>query len=271
MAITGGIKFFEKSKCLSKDGATIVASSGDSASAYMLSMNRYFRWDSVGSDDTTTETITITFPSTTISRLCITDHNLKDFSVTYGAGASAFANVVGIDGATSGIAETAFTENTAYYEFDSVTTTQLNISATKTHIVDAQKYINMIIATEEIGTLAGYPEIKANTSANEKRAKTNSGRYKTQKGYEVFEAKLESEYTSQDDIDIFNTLFEAQEPFLIWPCGARYGVSNFSVDIKNWRLKDIYQVQTFSSINTDWRGGIYISSPFTRLRVTEEV
>ena len=93
MAISGGIKFFSKSKCLKKDGGSVTASTG-SGGDNVISLNRYVRWDSVGSDDTTTETLVITFPSTTFNRLMIVDHNLKEFDVTYGAGATAFTNVV---------------------------------------------------------------------------------------------------------------------------------------------------------------------------------
>ena len=271
MTISGGIKFFDKSKCLLKDGAAVAASSGDASADYALSMNRYLRWDSVGSNDSTAETLVVTFPSATIDRILLVDHNLKDFSITYGAGASAFSGVVGIDGAGSGIVETAFTQDTAYYEFTPVTTTRINITATKTQIANAQKYITLIAATEEIGTLEGYPVITPTISSNEKRAQTIGGKYITQKSYEVFGAKLALEHTSQDDINILNTIYEAQDPFLIWPCGGKYGTTNFSVDFKSWRLKDLYQVQTFGQISNTFRKSIYTSSPITTITVGEEV
>lgn len=271
MTITGGIKFFEKSVCLSKDGATIVASSGNAASSNILSMNRYLRWDSVGSDDTTAETLTITFASATINRIFISDHNLKDFSITHGAGATSFVNVVGVNGSLSGIVETAFSESGAYYEFDSVTTTQINITATKTQIVDAQKFINVFIATEELGTFVGFPIPNIKTDANEKSATVQTGKKITQKNFEVFRGRFSFEYTEQADITLLNTLYERQEPFLIWLCGGKFGGQSFSVAFKNWRLKDVYQVQTSGSINTNFRNNIYTSSPMTNITVAEEV
>lgn len=271
MTISGGIKFFDKSKCLLKDGAAIAASSGDASADYALSMNRYLRWDSVGSNDTTAETLVITFPSATIDRILLVDHNLKDFSITYGAGASAFSGVVGINGAGSGIIETAFAQDTAYYEFTPVTTTRINITATKTQMANAQKYITLIAATAEIGTLEGYPTVTPTIIANEKRAQTLGGKYITQKSYEIFGAKLAFEYTSQNDVNILNTLFETQAPFLIWLCGGKYSTDNFSVDLKNWRLKDLYQVQTYGQISNTFRKGIYSSSPITAITVGEEV
>lgn len=271
MAITGGVKFFEKSSALLKDGATVTASTGGGSEDNILSMNKYLRWDSVGSDDATAETLTIAIPSAAIDRIFIVDHNLKDYSITYGSGASAFTNVVGVNGAKSGIVETAYSLDTSYYEFDEVVTDQINITATKTQIADAQKYIHIFIATKEIGTLEGYPEVTPSLDANESRAKLQNGKYITQKNFEVFDGELELGYISQNDVDIMNSAYESQDPFIIWLCGGRYGNSNFSIDLKNWRLKDVFQVQTFGDMRTTFNSNVYVNNPFVELRMAEEI
>lgn len=271
MAITGGIKVFEKSSSLLKNGGNASASSGDGAADLILSMNRYLRWDSVGSDDTTAETITITFPLTTINRLLLIDHNLKDYSITYGAIATPFSNVVGIDGSKSGIVETAFSEDSSYYEFDEITTNQINITATKTQIADAEKYINMFITTSEVGTFVGYPDAKPSLDANERRAQVQTGKFITQKNFETFDLSLSIEHTEQNDVDLINYMYESQEPFLIWLCGGKYGIESFSVELKNWRLKDIYQVQTYKNIKTPFRNNSYLGSPIMSISMAEEV
>ncbi len=271
MTISGGVKFFDKSLCLLKDGAAVAASSADAAADNVLSMNRYLRWDSVGSDDTTTETLTITFPTATIDRLFIVGHNLKEYTITHGAIPTAFLSVVGVDGAKSGIVETAVTENTSYYEFTPISTNQINISAVKTQVADEEKYITIFAVTEELGTFVGFPSIQPAIDSNEKRAQVQSGKFITQKGFEVFSAKIALEHTDQDDIDLVNEIYERQEPFLIWLCGGRYGESYFSVDFKAWRLEDLYQVQTFGGIQNRFRSDIYTSSPMTTIQVGEEV
>ena len=272
MTISGGIKVFEKSSSLFKDSGNATASTGNGAADSILSMNRYLRWDSVGSDDTTAETITITFDSTTIDRIFIVDHNLKDFSITYGSGASSFANVVGIDGALGGgIVETAFAQDTAYYEFDQVTTDQINITATKTQTVDAEKYITIFVTTNELGTFEGYPNVRPQVDANEKREQVQSGKFITQKNFESFAAQLSIEHSVQADVTLVDTMYESQDPFLIWLCGGKYGSSNFSVNFKNWRLKDLYQVQTFNDMKTTFRDNSYVGSPITSIRMAEEV
>ncbi len=81
MTVTGGIKFFEKSKCLYVDDARAYSLRGDSAQ-YMLNHNRDNGWISTGSDDTTTEQIVIDLDSVTaIDRIILNKHNFKDVTI----------------------------------------------------------------------------------------------------------------------------------------------------------------------------------------------
>ena len=169
MAITGGIKFFDKSKTLFADGTTIVAGvSGDPSAEFTIDRNRLSYYRSVGSNDTITETLTITLPSAqTIDRILILDHNWKEFTIKYDS-ATDFTSVVGLDGALGGgISETVFADGTAYYEFDSVSVTStIEIAITKTQVANAQKFVNQIIGTTEIGTLVGYPVVGLSQDRN---------------------------------------------------------------------------------------------------------
>jgi len=271
MPITDGVKLFDKSRALAKDSGDATASSGDASADLMLSMEREVRWDSVGSNDATVETITITFTSVTIDRLFLVDHNLKDFNITFGAGASSFTNVIGINGPTSGISEANFAEDTAYYEFDSITTDQINITANTTQVPNEDKHITLMAVMEELGTFIGFVKLKPATTGNEKSFKTQTGKSITQKGFEAFDCSFALEYIEQADMDLITTAYESQEPFLVWLCGGKFGTSSFSVEQKNWRLKDLYQVQTFGKIPTPWDRNVYTSRPKTRIRLQEEV
>lgn len=271
MSIIGGIKFFDASKCLFKNGASAVASSASDSANFILSTNKYIRWDSVESDDATTETITITFDSAQINRLFLVDHNFKSYTITYGSTPTDFINVTGLTGSISGIVETDYNLDTSYYEFDSVNTTQINITVTTTQVVDAQKYLNIFVVSKEVGTFEGYPNVTPSLNSNEKIAKTVTGKYVTQKNFEIFSCDISLEHTSQNDIDIISSVYDDQSPFLIWLCGGKYGTSNFSVALKNWRLKDLYQVQIAGEIETIFRNNIYTSSPILSFSVVEEV
>jgi hypothetical protein len=89
MAITveSGIKVFSESRALARNGASCIASTGSTAQDFILNFDKNFAWSSVGSDDSTTETLTITLPETTaITRLYLTGINWRQFKITYNSG-----------------------------------------------------------------------------------------------------------------------------------------------------------------------------------------
>jgi len=263
MAITGGIKFFKKSKALFVKGGTAVASSNSEAAKNILTSNKFIKWVSSGSDDTTIETITITFPSATIDRIFLIDMNFKEFTVKYDVTGTPtdFTSVVGLDGSQSIIAETDYARDTAYYEVDAVTTTKIYITATKTQIVDAEKSLERFYGTEELGTFVGFPT--ANNEAlnqNINLQKVLSGNLNAQKKLETFEMTLQfKNYTAiQNDYDILLDLHRRVDSFLVWLCGGKFG-ENFSITRENWDLKNVYNVQAIAKLNAKWNKGIYIA------------
>jgi hypothetical protein len=267
MAITGGAKFFDTIKNLSKDGATVVASSGDATSDRILDRNKVSIWKSVGTDDTTTETITITLPSaTSITRLFLIGHNWKQYTVKHDS-ATDFTNVVGLDGALGGgIAETAFTDTTSYYEFTSASVTDLEITVTKTHVVDDEKYLNMVIVTTELGTLNGFPEIRTTMNRGKKTTKMLSGRMNVLDTLDTldYEIKFRNYPTSSadsypDDVALMFTLNERNDTFLFWPCGGRRGTTYFRHTLRGFRLEDVANVKIINELKPKYQTGIYIN------------
>jgi hypothetical protein len=278
MAISGGIKFFERSQNLYAEGATIVASSGDASSARAMDRNPITYWRSVSSSDLTTETLTITFSeSITIDRLLLIDHNWKAFNVKYDVAGTYthFAGVTGISGSKTNITETTFAYDTAYYEFTPVTTTSIQISITSTQVANAEKYISQIIATVELGTLQGFPSITNLTLDRNARVKEMlSGRTLTLKSEQSFEVSLDfRNYPARlsDDIDLIQSLYDREENFLIWLCGGRQGSTYFKHTIPGFRLKDIYQVQTATPFRPSYSDNIYTAQVNFAMKFTEEV
>ena len=83
MTINGSIKIFELSKALWKNGDTVAVSSGSGSANNLIDFNKATRWESIGSDDTTAETITITFDTAIeIDRLFLLNHNFKSYTIT---------------------------------------------------------------------------------------------------------------------------------------------------------------------------------------------
>jgi hypothetical protein len=85
MTISDRVKFLKKSKGLFVDGAVATSLRGDASgnnADSILNHNRANGWMSLASDDTIVETLIVDLPSSTsIDRLIVNDHNLKDITI----------------------------------------------------------------------------------------------------------------------------------------------------------------------------------------------
>lgn len=275
--ISGGIKFFKQNKSLFKNGTTAIASTNTDSAKHILSSNKYAQWESIGSNDITDETITITLSqSVDINRIFLIDHNMKQFTIKYWGGSSwdDFTSVVGIDGSLgSGISETAFSQDTAYYEFDSVNTDQFLITGSTTQTANQDKEIVQFIATEEIGTFLGYPRVQGlkhnNNITKSKLLSNKTWAYKSQETL-TFQIDFNS-HPYQNDVDILEVLHESIDPFLVWLCGGRYGTSYFRIEQRGWRLKDVYNMQESTAFGSLYSKNIYINGAETGIALLEHI
>lgn len=267
MAISGGVKFFNDNFIRQSDSnVSIVASTGQSSASFCLDRNRSTYWRSVGSDDSTTETLEITFASSTIDRIFLIEHNFENYTVEYDVSGvwTAFTGVVGLDGSGSGISETTYARGSSYYEFNSVTTTAIRISVTVSQTTDAEKFLNRAVVTSELGTLQGYPEIKnLQIDRNARSPKMLSGRSIVLKSAESFSVKLDfKDYppSLSADIDLMYTLFDRDSNFMVWLCGGLFSTSSdFRYVLRGFRLQDLYTVQIPKSFTNTYRKNVYTS------------
>jgi hypothetical protein len=305
MSITenSGIYFFTDSKCLGRDGASCVASSGTLSQDYILNFNKAFVWQSSGSDDTTTETLTITFPSTqTINSLFLINHNFKKFKITYNSGNN-FTNVktaniydIGAfadeDGAiftdndsnyftdgeddfsttTQEIYFEDYNKNTAYFEFDSVSVSTIEITIYTTQTADAEKTLNIFSAQEIIGNFSnsGLDQNNPNINYNEKQYNNILNKPFIRKGIETFSCSIRVPYAfTQADVDLIETLQDREEPFMVWLCGGKQGNNYFRVNAKPYRLEDVYRVQNVRNSSPSFNQNIYVTGYNNSLNVVE--
>jgi hypothetical protein len=279
MSISGGVKFFERPVSLFSDGnIEVTASTGGGAASRALDRNRVTYWRSVGSDDTTTETITLTFTApVTFNRIFLLDHNFQGFNVQYDLSSvwTHFTSVVGLDGSQSNVTETAFSEDSAYYEHASVTTTGVRIQVTTTQVADEDKYLNQLVLTNELGTLVGYPDITGiEFSRNERSKKMLSGRTLSLKGEETFKVNLAFKNyppSLSADIDLAMSLFDMEETFLVWLCGGRRGTDYFKKTLRGWRLRDLFSVQTAGGVAPDYTSNSYVLPVNLKINLVESV
>lgn len=264
MPITGGIKFFGESQFVyGAANVTITASSGDAIASMALDKNPSTSWRSVSSTDLTTETLTLSFPSATFDRLLFRNINWKDFNVQYLSSGiwTHFAGVVGLDGSKTNITETAFADESGYYEFNEVTTTGLRIQILKTQVANEQKYCFQILGFTELFTLLGYPDISPwGLKRNQRSKKLISGKTLIIKSEKAFEVKMGFQgypASYDDDLDGMFQLFNREEPFHVWLCGGRRGTTYFKYTPEGMRLQDIYLVQVDSDFAPGFRNNLY--------------
>lgn len=276
MSITGGIKFFEKSQNLSVDGSSATGSTGNSSANLAIDKNVYTVWQTVGSNDATTETFTVVMPSVkNISRIFLQKHNFKNYTVKYWNGATYvdFTNVTSLDSSTpvTGIAETVYARATSYYECDLISTDRLRVSITLTQVANAEKYLSQLIGCTELGTFEGFPEI-ANFShdANERVQTGLSGKSNIEKSYRVASLALGFNfYPGQNDINLIQTLFDRVEGFNVWVCGGRFGNAYFRFTQLGYNLEDLFFMQTLGSLSTIYGSNIYTNAVVTSLNFKE--
>lgn len=266
MTITGGIKFFERSTSLFSAG-TVAVSTSNSASANNILTNRQLTYlQSIGSDDLTAEIITVTYNKTvTIDRVILNRMNFKQFTVKYDVSSAwtDFTTVIGLDGALGGgISETDFSDETAYYEVDSISTTGIQIEILKTQAANAEKIIYNLFTTAELGTLEYPPQITGDFNRKSREAEVLSGLVNMQKAFEVNNISLEFiSHPSQSDMNLISTLFDEENSFLVWLCGGKRGTTSFRFDIKGYGLRDVYNMQIAGGIAPNYPGSIYVTAP----------
>ncbi len=277
--ISGGVKFFNQNKALLDFDTTITASSATDSADFAIDRNPFTFWRSVGSTDAVTETLIIAFDvDQTIDRIILLDHNFKEFTVKFdSAGAFVdFTTVVGLDGALGGgITETTFSDDTAYYEVDQVTTPRIEITVTKTQVVNAEKFIAQIIATTELGTFVGFPILKSITQTRNSRVKKMlSGKFNISKSIESAAFRLDFKNYPPSltaDLDLALSLFDRESPFLVWLSGGRRGTDFFTFTLRGFRLKDVLQMQVNRDFKMSYSKNVYLIQVNMQLSLVEHV
>ncbi len=245
-------KFFEPNLAIDNTSG-ITASSGTSSEDNIIDPDQTVVWQSVGSDDMTTETITITFSTAiTLDRLFFLNINWKEFQVKYNT-SNDFSNVKDLD--TSGgsaIDVTNYDKDMAYFEFTEVSSvSNIVITVDTTQVADAQKYLGYFIPTVEIGTFSNSAQGKIffTFDNNQKRAKAINQKFFIQKQQRTARATAIVNNTFvQADYDLIYNLSTRINPFLLWACGGLPD-SSFAIRPEGYGLRNVYKMQ----VNNDFK------------------
>jgi len=292
MTIDGNIKVFDLSKALFKNGASVTATSGNDTADNMIDFNSLTRWQSVGSDDTTTETLVFTLDEpTTISRLLFLNHNWLEYTITPitssfllddlaaillddssdeledDGSILEFLNVISLLSSIpiSGISETAYSLSSSYYEFDAVYCSGFTVNVVKAQELhdspDQEKFCFRAIPTIEVnsnsGTFEKFPVLNGVTDFNGIVTRILNSRSKVQKQTSVFVAGLNLRTNVQNDIELLEFMRYTNDDFLFWPNGGKLTESFFRFNSTPYKLTDIFQMQVNNNVLTQYFGNIY--------------
>ena len=275
--ITGMVKILKQSFFLTK-GFTLAVLTGSSTKDNIFDLDRATQWTSSGSNDSTLETVIVTFTTAqSINRLMIIDMNFKQFNIQYWDGTAYTdftgvfdtapsntgvygtgtygSTVYGTEGTTSAINFLINGDTTKYFEFDTVSTTQVRISVTKTIATDAEKFLHQFYVGAEIGTFIdditsspnSYSAVKSASRSNYIPL-SNGGTVKYKRSDKYASKFKLKELWETSDQDIVNAMYDDGQ-FAILPCGAVPYIQ------RGWRLEDLFHVIIQGDLESDFSIG----------------
>lgn len=284
MPITGGIKFFEASKTLANSvaggNATAYSTTGSASADHAIDRNSFTVWQSVESTDGIREEWFVqTSELITVSRIFLLNINFKTVAVHYfdNGVEKDFSGAVGLYGTTpSGIVNEAnWGLDSAYYEVTPVVTSLLKIITFSTQIANEPRRMGTFIATNELGTLVGFPDVKKiEKNKNIRVKKTLNGRMFVQKSVETKSYSIQfKNYPSKlkDDLDLAVSLFDSDESFIVWLCGGRFGDPFFGYELVGFRLSDVITMQVTNNFNDTYQKNYYNGGINMKIDLSESV
>lgn len=196
---------------------TFTISSGATGQANLYDWDRATTWQSVGSDDTTNETIEVEFyeGSDTIDRdfdrLILLDTNIKDFELEYWNG-STWVSIGDTD-----IDNNADTN--VYISFTKITSvSKVRFNMLKTITADQEKYISELIIGEftvqlsDVRTTRDRNDISSESSFN-----LGTGAFKHARDYTKYSQNIPVEISVVATRNSLKTIHETNDPFIfIW-------------------------------------------------------
>jgi hypothetical protein len=246
------IIFFEKNKAdLSYENISATASEGSEYAPYVLNRSNLSAWLTTGSVDANNTTLTIDLTEDrVITDILLLKHNFKSFTVKYWNGSTYVAF-------SPAIAPTTNTSASNYYEVTQVETSKIQITILGTQTPNEDKYLYQFIATEKLGQLNGWPVIQGPThSRNRIKNKTLSGKMNIVENVGGFSCALTVAFLKDSsDLDVIETLYAANEGFLVWLSGG--DESQFLTRRQGYRMEDIYLMKCVDEYRPEYVSGIY--------------
>ena len=296
MPVTGAIKFFQRSRCLYSDGARVTPVLNSSIEN-ILSYNRDHIYKSLGPVHTPVVSASIQFDKVyPINRLILINFNMPRVNIRFIRENGSFLTPQGVSDIDNNEIDTRVTVNgmdlnfdtpdivtrTVYLEFDEFLASGLRLAfsdspdgiRTENYTDETPAIFQQVIATKEIGTFQGFPNLSSySENQNEIVNTTSTGlKHVVKQSQTIDKFKLRfTAYPIENDVSISEKLYNSSESFTVWPCGGGYGSNHFLFDKEGWRLSDIYNVQTVGTKSLRWYKNFYKSGANTGLDLVEVI
>lgn len=266
------IKFFKKNLIdLSNTPGTITVTDtlatddGSDVIDFVRNRENDSAWVTTGSADANNTQLDIDLgEGRDMDSILLVKHNWKAFTIKYWNG-SAYTDF------STAIAQTTNTDETSFFSFTQVECQLIRIIITGTQTANDDKHLYQLILAELIGTLAGWPMIKNPMhDRNKKITKMLSGKANVQESVGAFAVDLEvSNWRSQADLDVVDEVYFKRDAVLVWLCGGNE--SQFSMELRGYRLEDIYMMRPTNSFEPEYVKGLYQTGTKIKIALTEAI
>lgn len=262
--MSGQIIFFKKNLADYDDENVIAsASEGSEFASYVQNRNNTSAWITSGSVDANNTTFEIDFAEEkAVTDLIFVKQNWKSYLIEYWDGAAYQAM-------PTPISVTNNTEVTRRHSFTLLNTQKFRVTIRGTMVANAEKYLYQFIATTVIGQLDGWPVIDEPTHNRNKQSKPMlSGKTNIADNVGGFSFTLKvPDWRNSSDLAIVESLYTANEGFLVWPCGGV--ATQFTASVIGYRLEDFYLMRPANNYMPEWRQGFYTSGLDLKVKLTE--
>lgn len=257
------ILFVQKNKLdISRDEVGLTSSEADDFADFVRNRSNSSAWITSGTLDLNNTNIVVDFvTSVDLDFIALVKHNFKSYKIEYWNGSS-YQLLIDV---------TNNSTKTTSHEFTIITTTKIKLTIRGTFVADDDKILYQLIASEKIGRFNGWPTVKNPIISRERlRSKMLSGKESIKEQLGSFSCTLDLKvYSDSQDLDIIETIFQANEGFLLWLCGG--DEAQFSSKRLGYRLEDFYLVKCSSEYKPEWYKGLYTSGQVVNLNLQEVI
>jgi len=186
----------------------------------LFDRNKNTTWESENAGtDSTSATMTISFDTTqTVSRICMQNHNLKQFTVQYEEGAGTVTAFV-----SNPISITANSTSHHYFSFNTVTTIEkIHLSMDSTFPSAAEKFVGEFMITNDLydfstDRLPSAAQYKPRIFKKQVVHEMSDGGISLYNIRNKFQAEIRYNFVPTSSVDTLKTVYDLSDPFIFIP------------------------------------------------------